>query len=410
MFEGRHLRRVICSVVEPPLFWNPFLTSFQNGLLEAEAQECLGWLLSELLCLPDGAGAGYLTLAKDASTQAAFENSESLEVRTIGQKLKHIASVFSSSIDEEDLSRPGGRHDNDFVDFHEIAIHPTADELSSKEPPFMRTAREVDDSSNESKRLALHLDNQFRLLREDMLIEMREELQIISGKKNGRRRGLVVNGLTLVDIESGDHKERKPLPWGLVFQCTEDLRQLAKMKPKERRDYFSVNRNIFKHQSLACLIIDNEVVSFPVIHRDLDQLAQKPPMLTLQFAGKSSTTKSLLKIKTGKQIRLVQIDTAIFAFEPVLKGLQELRDLSLVDELLFWDSERIISQPSHAPRRLIDMLEAHPAQDLRQNLGLTKSVVLDSSQMKSLLTGLKQSVSLIQGPPGKITQSVLVLL
>ena len=403
IFEGSHLHRVILSVVEPSLFWDPFLSSFRNGLLDAGAQECFGWLLSELLCLPDGAGAGYLTVAKDPSIETRFQNSESSVVRSIGQKIKHIVSVFDSSQGEDGLSGPGGRHDNDYANFREIAIHPTAGELSCGEPAFMRMALEIDDSSDESKRLALHLDNQFRLLREDMLIEMREELLIISGKKKGRHRGLIVNGLKLVDIEIGNHEERKPLPWGLVFQCTEDFRQLAGMKPQERRDYFSAkaNRNTFKHQSLACLIVDNEIVSFPIIYRDLDQLAQKPPMFTLQFTGDASTAKSLLKAKTAKQMRLVQIDTAVFAFEPVLKGLQELRDMPLADELLFWNSESIMSRPLHAPSGLIDRLEAKPTQDLRHTYGLDRSVVLDSSQMLSLLTGLKQRVSLIQGPPGK---------
>ena len=400
--EGKYLHQVVQNIIEPPFFWDPFLASFRNHTLGLEAQQCFGWLLSEMISLPDGKGVPYLLVAQDVSIQTQFDTSASFEVRAIGQKIKHLASVFGSSHDEDSAAGPGGRHDNDFTDFREIAIHPTADELLSEERPFLREAQDIEDPRNSNKRLALHLDNQFRLLRQDMLTEMREELQIVFGKKRGRHRGLVVDGLALHDIECGDHMNRKPLPWGLRFRCINDLRQFAHLKPQARRDHLSNNRNVFKHQSLACLIIDNDIVSFPTIHRDIDQLAQMPPVVTLQFTGKSSTLKSLLKIKTARNIRLVQIDTAVFAYEPILRGLQELRDPPLIEELLFWESGKAMNPPSHAPSKLIAMLEARPSQDLRDALGLTMSVKLDHSQFTSLLTGLKQRVSLIQGPPGKI--------
>ena len=404
---GIFLHQVVRNVVEPPFFWDPFLASFRNHILDNEAQQCFGWLLSEMLSLPGGAGASYLTVAQDDSIQTIFQSSQSLEVRNVGQKIKHIASIFDSSNEPESTYGPGGRHDNDFADFREIAIHPTADELMSEERPFLREAQEIDGPSQKDRRLALHIDNQFRLLREDMLTEMREEIQIIFGKKHGRHKGLVIDGLSLLDIECGDHVNRKPLPWGLQFRCKQDLRQLANLKPKARHEYMSVNRGIFKHQSLACFIIDDEIVSFPTIHRDLSQVAQKPPVITLQFTGKSSTTKSLLKIKLGEQIRLVQIDTAVFAFEPILKGLQELRDIPLTEEMLFWEPDDIINLPSHAPWQLIDRLQARPTQDLRDLLDLSKSIKLDASQFTSLLSGLKQRVSLIQGPPGEMHPDVI---
>lgn len=35
-------------------------------------------------------------------------------------------------------------------------------------------------------RIAAHLENQFRLLREDMLSELRDDIQIARGQKKGR--------------------------------------------------------------------------------------------------------------------------------------------------------------------------------------------------------------------------------
>jgi len=401
VMEGDYLRQVIHHVVEPPIFWNAFLQSYRNGLLETDAQLCFGWLLHELISRPSRSEGSFLAVAEDVSIQKLLLESPSFDVRTMGQKIKHVISTLDSHSGEESESGPGGRHDNDFVDFREVAVHPTADEILSKDQPFYRIADAVEGSTHEDKRLAIHLDNQFRLLREDMLSEMRDELSIVTGKKKGRHRSIIVDGLTLVGVDCGDPKKR--LPWGLRLQLNSDLRQLANFKPQERTDFFQAygNRSIFKHHSLSCLITDGEIVAFPTIHRDHNQLAQKPPIVTLQLAGKASISKSLLKLKTAKHVRLVQIDTAVFAYEPVLRGLQEIRHMPLVDELLLWSPDSVLKHARHAPNVLIEDLETDPTQDIQDIMGTAKSINLDESQMNSLLSGLKQRVSLIQGPPGK---------
>ena len=399
---GDYIRRLVVQVVKPPIFWNGFLQSFRNGLLDPPAQHCFGWLLYELLCLPLEDVGPYLAIAEEKAIQALFLDSPSFDVRTMGQKIKHVISSLNTPELDPDERGPGGRHDNDFAEFRDVAVHPTADEIRSAEPAFLRLAETLEDPSYEDKRLAIHLDNQFRLLREDMLKELRDELSIVSGEKKGRRRGMIVEGLVLLDVYCGEPKKR--LPWGLRLQCISDLPQLIKVKDKERRDYFLANQNLFKHQSLGCLIVDEEIAAFPTIHRDLDQLARKPPVITLHFRGKASTSKSLLKLKTAKNVKLVQIDTAIFAYEPVLRGLQEIRDLSLADELMLWGPDSVPVQPPHAPISLIYSLEKSPSQDVQDVLQTPTSVRLDKVQMESLLTGLKQRVSLIQGPPGEFSQ------
>jgi len=100
-------------------------------------------------------------------------------------------------------------------------------------------------------------------------------------------------------------------------------------------------------------------------------------------------------LKTAREIRLVQVDTAVFSYEPILKRLQELKQLSLVDELLFWDSGSSVSQPPHPPTSLIENMEASPDQDLQATLQIPKPIQLDNSQRNSLLTGLRQRVSLM---------------
>ena len=398
---GSYIRQITQHIVEPPIFWNAFLQSFRNGLLAPQAQQCLGWLLYELLGLTSGSSGPYLAVAQDDLNQALLLDSPDFEVRRMGQRIKHFISSLNAPDVETDEQGPGGRHDNDFADFRDIAIHPTADEIRSAEPPFLRLATALEDSAHQDKRLAIHLDNQFRLLREDMLAQMRDELLVISDKKKGPHRGITVDGLEVLDVDCGE--ARKRLPWGLRLQCIDDLKRLASLpeKDKKRKDFFMTERNIFRHQSLACLIMDGEIVAFPTIHRDIDQLARKPPVITLHFTDKASTAKSLVRLKTTRHVRLVQIDAAVFAYEPILRGLQNLRDMPLVDELLLWGSESSLTPPPHAPMALIDRLEGDPSQDIQALLQTEKPIRLDNSQMTSLLMGLKQRVSLIQGPPGK---------
>lgn len=401
---GEYLRQIIKHIVEPPIFWNAFQLSFRNGSLNADAQQCFGWLLHELICLPAQQTTNYLPLAQDTSIQRLLLDSVSFEVRTLGQRIIHVLSTFNSPDDKNREYGPGGRHDNDFVDFREIAILPTADEILSEEEPFLRLAETIDDPENTEKRLVTHLDNQFRLLRDDMLAEMRDELQIIFGKKKGKHRGLIVDGFTVLDVVCGDVRKRHP--WRMRLQATTDLRHLFHCQPRDREAYLKKNRNIFKHQSLTCLVLDGEIAAFPSIVRIPEELAEKLPIVTIEFSGKNSTVKALLRLKTARSVKLVQIDTAVFAFEHVLRGLQELKDMPLVDELLFWGPGSSMSQPPDPPATLISQVENDPARDLQDLLRTTKSIHLDESQASSLLTGLKQKVSLIQGPPGKMADAL----
>ena len=394
---GEFLQRVIKHIVEPPIFWNAFVQSYRDGSLVQDAQQCFGWLLLELISLPYHKCKKYLEVAREPHIQNSLLNSPEFEVRTVGQKIKHVVSNFDPSSFTNDAAGPGGRHDNDSVNFREISIRPTADELTCVEPPYLPVADTVDSANGDDSCLALYLDHQFRVLREDMLGELREELLIMQGKKKGRHKGIVVDGFTIFGIDCGSSKRQ---PWGLQLQCTSDLRQLSQLKPKDRRAYLQENRNLLKHQSLACLVLDGEIAAFPTISRDIDLLEKKLPVILLQFMDESSTIKALLRLKTARQTRLVQIDTAIFSYEPILKRLQELNQLPLCEELLFWTAGSPVCLAPCPPTSLIETIAANPEQDLQAVLGSPRPIRLDASQRDSLVTGLRQSVSLIQGPPG----------
>lgn len=178
-----------------------------------------------------------------------------------------------------------------------------------------------------------------------------------------------------------------------------------KRDAEARKAHLVNHKSIFRHQSTVCLIIDQETfVALPAVHRDEDLLAQNPPVVfVLQFDGEKSTTKTLLRLKAAKNIQVLQIDTAIFSYDPVLKALQEKQSLPLSEELLCWSQGSLMHSPSNQSShmiRIIDAIESNPTQDLHSLLQTPKPIALDRARISALLADLKQRVSLIQGPPG----------
>ena len=399
---GDFLNQVILKIVDPPIFWMAFLAAFRSGLLSEDAQSSFAWLLLQLISLPGAQATPYREISQDSDILGAILSSSKSETRSIGHKIKHIVDTFLTGANVDSGYGPGGRHDNDFVDFRQISILPTADEIISTQPAFLRTSEELNDPETENSRLAMYLDNQFRLLREDMLYEMREELKIAFGKKKGHHRGVVFDGLTLLAVSCGPASKRSK--WGLVFECHHDLRQMKTVNPKDRKKYLIDNHKILKHQSLACLVVDDDVAAFTTINRDEELLAKNPPVVIVQIEGESATVNTLLRLKTGQSIKLIQIDTAVFSYEPILKALQATKEVPLSSELLFWkENDKLVNPPSYlTTMHVVRYIQEAPRQNLQELLKTPRPITLDRSQAASLITGLAQNVSIIQGPPGTL--------
>jgi len=402
---GDYLHDIVLKIVEPPIFWNPFRSAFLDNNLNEKAQLSVGWLMLQLSCLPTDLATPYRTHTDTLTIVQTLLSSTSLPLASIGQRIKHVLDTCTSvSSTDMHLGRgPGGRHDNDFDDFRKISILPTADELKSKDLPFLRPADVLDDPETEPTRVALHLDNQFRLLREDMIYEMRQELQIAMGHKKGYHRGVRIDGLSVKEVDCGT--EEKRTKWGLILECRHDLPNLKKLKSaKARKEYLVDHRNFLKHQSLACLLARDDIIGFSTIVRDEDRLAKDPPEIVLQFDGKGGMTEnSLFKLRMEPNVVLIQIDTPMFSYEPILKRLQQTNTLSLSSELLLWKKGNELSTTcTPATMPIIEALQRNPQMNLQGMLSTNMSIKLDASQSTSLLCSLTQSMSLIQGPPGQL--------
>ncbi|KAK0201022.1 P-loop containing nucleoside triphosphate hydrolase protein [Desarmillaria ectypa] len=376
--------------------------AFKAKQLSQRAQQCFAWLLHQLVVARSDDVSPYIPLAEEMVP--LFASSPHLCIRTMAQKVRCMICLTSTSpgvIFHDDL-HPGGRHDNDFPDFRQIVILPTPDEIASTEAPFLRPSWSLDDPSAEGHPESLYLDNQFRLMREDMIHELRGELRIALGKQTGRKhRGLVIDRMKIIGVNLGDNFRRKN--FAITFWCENTLPQLRKLDSHaQRKAYLKNNTRLLKHQSLTCLMVGETVLAFPCVRRDEELLAKNPPEIVLEFEGEVPITSLLLKTRPSNLFKILQIDTALFAYEPVLNALKRMQALPFAQELLFWREGDAMGRPDHPVglHEAISMLDRSVGQDLRDVMHLDKPIVLDQSQKNALLSGLTQKVSIIQGPPG----------
>jgi hypothetical protein len=396
---GDILRRLILILVDPPLVWDAFVEAFKSNKVTEEGADGFSWLLLQLVSLPIEKSIAYHVVGREAKVLDRLLASSQLDVRTRAHRIRHIVSTVKSAKDLE-VGGPGGRHDNDFADIHNIAILPTPDELASKDP-FLRRAPDVYENEARACDLSLHTDNQFRLLREDMLRDLREEITIALTSKKGRRRGLCIEHLTLEGVLCDGRQ-----PWSVLLRCMQDLPHLQGKNVAARKKFIKDNPRLLKNQSVACLMADQDVVALMTVLRDEDLLAHIPPVICLQIS-EAATENTLLRIKTAKNIKLVQLSTAVFAYEPVLKQLKEIKELSLENDILHWEKSKDLPPPSFTLDTImldiIAAVEDDPTRDLQHVLRLPHSTRLDRSQASCFIAGLRQRLSLVQGPPGNQT-------
>jgi hypothetical protein len=392
LYGGQFLQRVLERIVQPPTFWNTLVEAHNARVLSSDGTRAFAWLLLELLYSRSEDIPDVRDIAERVTNNGSFINSDSLDVRNVGYKIKHVLNSTS----DESVDGPGGRHDNDFAQIHKIKLLPTPDEFACSEHPFYRRADSIAAAAPESRGLT-HVDNQFRLLREDLLGELRNDFQIASGQKKERRR-IVLEHLKYAGIDCGPETKRKPC--SLKLSCQGDVPQLRNVKGAARKKYLADNKNVLKHQSLGCLISNGNIVAFATVDRDEDLLAQQPAIVVLRVADASSFGKVLMACKLAADLCFMQVDTAVFAYEPILKCLQSLTELPLEDQLLGLTPSSFETASGIQPTKTINAIHEKWEEDLQDIFGSTHSIKLDQAQADSLLTGLLKKVSLIQGPPG----------
>jgi hypothetical protein len=397
--NGQLLNQLLVTIADPPTLWNTLLKLFLKHEIVAGGLQSFAWLTYELVSLPSNAGLDFLKDAKAIFDDGSILRSESHETRNLGYKIQKILQMkFTPSQSSDQSESPGGRHDNDFANFREVAIYPTTDEFLSKEKPFYRKSHEVFEADAE-ERARVHLDNQFRLLREDMLAELRNEQQVATGRKQGRRSAFCLGGFFPVGINLGEeHRRRK---CSLALECFSGLGSLKSKSADGRKRFLEDDKTFVKHQAFGILCRGSTIYGFAYIERDIRLLCRDPPVICLRFTDNQSLGRALSALKTPQDIQFVHVDTPVFAYEPVLIGLKDILDLPLQGFLLNHQSCAGNFLPNPKLGLLASRYRAVLAANPEASALEIGAYTLNRSQLESVANAFASAIALIQGPPGE---------
>lgn len=235
------------------------------------------------------------SLARDLTDRKVFIDDEDRNLRTIGYRLANILQT-SDTVKQTVDNGPGGRHDDDFANFRSVAIFPTDDELMSTEQAFYQAADAISQQPYQ-QRPGAHLDNQFRLLREDFLAELKEDIKGSQSNAKGQRSRLRLRGLSLVGAHYGTDRFRTP--FALELSVKSGLENFSMMGRNQRKNYLKNNSKFLKHQSFGCVVDRKRVVAFVTLlcAEDLliggsdDDDEPHEPLVVLRAPDRSSLEK-----------------------------------------------------------------------------------------------------------------------
>ena len=384
LFDGSFLRQIIEAIVEPPTFWVAFLKCYEDNKLTDGGVQALAWLGLELISQVPPISD---TITKDIRSKlnnGSLLKSPQTQTRTYAYRIQKALQLLGSDhVDVRD--GPGGRHDNDFADFRLISLYPTRDELNSTEKPFYQTLEETFEASIETRARA-HIENQFRILREEMVWEFREDLQVSTGRlKGSRRQPLMLGNLKFLGIVEAKYANARGR-LSLLFSVGTGLKRVPESNPE-------ANNDLVKRNALGAFLSDNDVVAFGSV-KSTGRLKGDWPTVEVEMTDMKSLRAVLAALTSGARIRFSAVGTPVFAYESILERLKEMVDLPLEKPLLRSEPTNLEHCP--AMKSIIDNLE----RKLHMGKFDIDTNPLDRNQLLALIYALKISLSVIQGPPG----------
>jgi hypothetical protein len=189
---------------------------------------------------------------------------------------------------------------------------------------------------------------------------------------------------------------RNRLRWSVVLNCKNEFSQLKNIQSFKKKNFLKDNRHILKHESMTCVLIDDELATFSTIHRNEKKLFKKLVIVIVQFANDSTLSFALFKMKIAEDVKLTQLDVSTFVFESFLRRLQKTKILSLKNELFHWKIDKDIEKSFFQSIKMIKIFESRSEKSLKNVLRINKNIILNQAQMNSFCVWLFQRVSLMQ--------------
>ncbi|KAG8459015.1 hypothetical protein KFE25_006560 [Diacronema lutheri] len=266
-----------------------------------------------------------------------------------------------------------------------------------------------------ARREAAVLDRHFRLLREDMVASIRDELAPLlrdlgananadatarrahvgpdaATREQGRAQ-LRRHTYTGVRLDSAQVVPRPCVKVSFALPAGHAALSVEAGKPRERWWEAGNARGTMAMQALVVLARRGEPPLFAqVVCREAAWLAEERPAVGLSFLCSPAELRSLLWLAQSHAAlpgaALVQASAPVFAYLPVLKTLQAMDAIPLAAELVHASQT---SRPEYAEDGRVDA---------RAELASASLQSLNASQQRAVEHALTSHVALIQGPPG----------
>ncbi|KAI9142789.1 hypothetical protein BKA69DRAFT_1113975 [Paraphysoderma sedebokerense] len=358
----------------------------------------------------------------------------------------------------QDVTPPGGRHDNDPFEYTQIKIIPTHNEILCRKTPAVpfNNFRARHWLPHGPRRL---LDTHFRLLREDMIAPLRNGISsfvnklmsdsktnIINGRFRNQETDLHVptqNGIPLQPFSSQDvdllvYENVKIVKFevtkgeGVVARLSFNPPTMKNIKKPSERELFWERSSRLQFGGLVCLLVnvdcDTEVkLIFGVIaDRDIKKLAaESQPSILITFVEDAVPVdvfqifRDQCSANRKYRIFLVEANKILFeAYRPVLESLQQISPPTLpfhkyIAPTSLPTSKVAVDPPifARAPEFSYDLswlvdgesLELFPDSEPSRKRAVTtlkEKSSLDDGQSESLVAALTSELCCIQGPPG----------
>lgn len=318
--------------------------------------------------------------------------------------------LLNSFIISEEIEELMPQHDNDFPhNFKNIKIFPTVDELSAEQLDFTNYRGWL---GEELAVHAAHIDRQFRLLREDFVTPLKDEIRNIQIPNGGQRKKLQYKNPVIAGLCIEDDSSRGPC-LSVQFDLPEKyLSVLIELKKeKEISNYLEdEGARIFARDSIILFFDRSKKLKYigiisqrnsRSIAKEIFEALDKEKTLTITV-GVWFETEVMVSLMSG-QIRIADFaviaKSSFFSFEPILVRLQGNLSLLIVflspfiafclpemNKVLF--EEEFLSE--HPTVTIV-----HPDSEVSD--GLRRFLDQDISQMSAADSAMKQRVTLIQG-------------
>ena len=215
---------------------------------------------------------------------------------------------------------------------------------------------------------------------------LRSELQLLKRAEEGagtRLPRFTFRGVWMIRVEP------KPRPCILVSVGLPPGHGALRCRgKKEKTEFWEQHRGILAQEALCVLAVKGKAERFAtIVRRDTDELADYT-MIGLTFEGATLEEMADLLARCGSKsgahlTALVQVSSGLFQYKPVLRCLQSMDTVPLLEEL-------VMSQSSE-PTAYLDLTRA--------DAELTR-FDYDDHQLAAMKMALRSRVAITQGPPG----------